>query len=57
MEVDYFEKGYNSFIDIWTRTGCLPSPLDCGARYMKFGTERTEYLKGWLKARREYLEQ
>ncbi|MNG21865.1 hypothetical protein D3C85_726410 [compost metagenome] len=49
--------GYESWIEWWVLTGAYPSVSDCPARHMAEGSERSEFLKGWMKARNEFLEE
>lgn len=51
------EDGYETWIDYWVRTGGRPSPLDCPARFMKPGSEKSGFVKGWIKANSEFMEE
>lgn len=51
------QAGYDAWVDCWARTECCPSVSDCPARFMKPGSERSGFLKGWLKARSEFMEE
>lgn len=51
-----FKKGYDDWVDYWVRHGCTPTSSDCPARYMRLGESRSNYLKGWIAARNEFLD-
>lgn len=52
---EWEQKGYDHFIELCVQFGRQPSASECPARYMENGSEnRSEYLKGWLKAREEW---
>lgn len=51
------QAGYDAWVDHWVRTEYCPSPFDCPARFMKADSERSGFLRGWLKARSEFMEE
>lgn len=50
---EFEQKGYNDWIEIWCRNNCSPSASECPARYMEEGEERSNYIRGWNKAKKE----
>lgn len=47
------QKGYDAFIELWVQFGYKPSAHECPARYMKSGIERSDFIRGWNKAKEE----
>lgn len=47
------QKGYNAWIELWAETGYAPGVHECPARWMREGPERSEFLRGWGRAKRE----
>lgn len=51
---DYEKKGYDSWVDKWCCQGSTPSLASCPAKYMGLGQRRSDFLRGWKIAEREF---
>lgn len=49
------QKGYDAWIDYWTKYDSMPTARDCPARWMHEGEERYNFISGWVKAKREFM--
>lgn len=52
-EIDFFKKGYDAYVELWATLGYRPGASDCPARRMPDGDARSEFIRGWVKAKRE----
>ena len=48
------QKGYDAFLELAIAMNCGPSATQCPARYMKPSEDRDAYLRGWVRAKREW---
>lgn len=51
---NYEQEGYDAWIELWIQYEYSPTAGQCPARYMQEGAKRSAYLKGWIKAKKEY---
>lgn len=51
---EYEQKGYDSWIALWVHYEYAPTASDCPARWMPVGTARSEFIRGWNRAKREH---
>jgi len=52
--MNWEQKGYDAFVQLWADHGTFPTASDCPARYMKEGSdERRAFIRGWNKAKTE----
>lgn len=48
------QQGYDAWIELWTLTGFAPRATECPARWMNDGEKRSQFIKGWIEAKREH---
>lgn len=49
------QLGYDRWIELWVAFGCMPSARDCPARTVQDEDQRFAIIRGWNKAKKEYL--
>lgn len=47
--------GYDRWIELWVAFGCMPSARDCPAIRIEDYDQRMAVIRGWNKAKGEYL--
>lgn len=51
---EWQQRGYDAWLEMWIVEGCTPTVGQCPARYMPEGPNRSEYIHGWVEAKREH---
>lgn len=52
---EWEQKGYDAWIELWAQFERSPSVSQCPARWMEDGEQRQAYIRGWVRAKNEFV--